>query len=345
MTARVCVRIGDSREALRESPEGRPESSTGNRRPLSYLAHFGLAEPPFGLTPDTDFFFASQPHQEALNTLLYALETGEGFIKIVGQVGTGKTLLCRTLLASLPAHRQAVYLPNPALDPAGMLLAIAEELGLAPDGNESAYRVQRAIQAHLLDLARQDIHVVLVVDEAQAISLESLETIRLLSNLETEKRKLLSIVLFGQPELDDRLEAVPQLKTRISFHDRLRPLTRAELTAYLAHRMARAGYSFNGTLPFSPRAIVLLHAASAGVPRVANVLAHKALMLAYGRGLQQVGRREIRQAAGDTLAAGPVNRGSRWLLVASALFAAAVTAGWFYLGGWEILMTNSVLIR
>lgn len=189
---------------------------------LSYLAHFGLKEPPFRLTPDTDFFFASPPHREALNTLLYALENGEGFIKIVGAVGTGKTLLCRMLLASLPTSCQAVYLPNPALDPAGVLLGVAEELGIAPDG--SGFGVHKAIQSRLLELAQRDIHVVLILDEAQAIPPDSLETLRLLSNLETEKRKLLTIVLFGQPELDARLDAIPQLKTRISFHERLRAL-------------------------------------------------------------------------------------------------------------------------
>lgn len=298
---------------------------------LSYLAHFGLAEAPFGLTPDTDFFFASPPHQEALNTLLYALESGEGFLKIVGAVGTGKTLLCRTLLASLPPHCRAAYLPNPALDPAGILLAVAEELGLRPKGSETPYRLHKAIQARLIALARHDIQVVLVIDEAQAMPLESLETVRLLSNLETEKRKLLTIILFGQPELDARLEAIPQLKTRISFHDRLRPLTRDELAAYLAHRVGRAGY---GGMPlFSARAVRMLHAASAGVPRVANVIAHKALMLAYGKGRRQAGWREMRAAARDTLAAHPVRSFARWGWGALALLAGAAALG---ASGWLV---------
>ena len=275
---------------------------------LSYLAHFGLAEAPFGLTPDTDFFFASPPHQEALNTLLYALENGEGFIKIVGPVGTGKTLLCRTLLARLPAHFHAVYLPNPALEPIGILFAVAAELGFKLSGKESVFRVHKAIQLRLLDLAKRDIHVVMIVDEAQAVSLESLETIRLLSNLETEKRKLLSIVLLGQPELDTQLEAIPQLKTRISFQDRLRPLTRKELATYLAHRLGRAGYRADGAALFGPPALGLLYQASSGVPRIVNVIAHKALMLAYGKGLSRVGSREIRQAAQDTPAASMAGR-------------------------------------
>jgi len=297
-----------------QSPPGLvPECEEQSQLPadthtLSYLAHFGLTEAPFGLTPDTDFFFASPPHQEALNTLLYALENGEGFIKIVGAVGTGKTLLCRTLLARLPAHFHAVYLPNPALEPIGILFAVAAELGMKLSGNAGGFRVHKAIQLRLLDLAKRDLHVVMIVDEAQAVSLESLETIRLLSNLETEKRKLLSIVLLGQPELDTRLEAIPQLKTRISFHDRLRPLTRKELAAYLAHRLGRAGYRADGAALFGPPALGLLYQASSGVPRIANVIAHKALMLAYGKGLSRVGSREIRQAAQDTPAASMAGR-------------------------------------
>lgn len=310
---------------------GKPMPSTGSRHALSYLAHFGLAEAPFGLTPDTGFFFASPPHQEALDTLLHALESGEGFIKIVGAVGTGKTLLCRTLLAELPRRCRALYLPNPALDPAGILCAVAEELGLKLTGKESHYRVHKAIQSRLIALARRGTRVVLILDEAQAISLESLETIRLLSNLETEKRKLLTIVLFGQPELDERLRAIPQLKTRISFHDRLRPLQREELAAYLAHRLARAGFE-PAALPFSPRAVGLLYARSAGVPRVANVMAHKALMLAYGKGLPRAGWREMRAAARDTLAARANRRAARWaLFVLAALGASAAAAGWLYL--------------
>ena len=328
MTALAFLGTGDGLRPACEVPEnGKPLPGAGNA--LSYLAHFGLTEAPFGLTPDTDFFFASPPHQEALNTLLYALDNGEGFIKIVGAVGTGKTLLCRTLLAAIPEQCHAIYLPNPALDPSGILFAVAEELGCKLSGKESYYRVHKAIQLKLIALAKRDIQVVMIVDEAQAISLESLETVRLLSNLETEKHKLLTIILFGQPELDARLEAIPQLKTRISFHDWLRPLQRDELTAYLAHRMARAGYCRDGAPPFSPGAVQCLHDASAGVPRVANVIAHKALMLAYGKGLGCVERREMRSAAADTLAAASLVRTQPWGLAVLVLLVAAVGAAWF----------------
>ncbi len=325
MTTLACAMPAES------DPSSDRTAATPDSRSLSYLAHFGLAEAPFGLTPDTDFFFASPPHQEALNTLLYALENGEGFIKIVGEVGTGKTLLCRTLLASLPAHCRAVYLPNPALESDGILFAVAEEMGLKLTGAESHYHVHKAILSRLIALARQQLHVVLIVDEAQAIPLASLEAIRLLSNLETEKRKLLTIVLFGQPELDERLDAVPQLKTRISFHDRLRPLTRAELPRYLDHRLARAGFAVGRGSPFSAPAVGLLYQASRGVPRVVNVIAHKALMLAYGRGLWHVDRRDMRLAARDTLAARPLHRARRWAAGVLALCAAGAAAGGLYL--------------
>lgn len=297
---------------------------------LSYLGFFGLAEPPFGLTPDTDFFFASAPHQEALNTLLYALQNGEGFIRITGAVGTGKTLLCRTLLASLPPQCHALYLPNPAIEPAGILHAVADELGLELAPTDNLYRVHKALHARLIELARCGIRAVLVIDEAQAMSRQCLEAVRLLSNLETEKRKLLSIVLFGQPELDAQLDAIPQFKTRISFHDNLRPLGRGELDAYLAHRLQRAGLDAAYGLPFTRAAVGVLHAASGGVPRVVNIIAHKALMLAYARGRARAGRREVWQAARDTLAARVTGR-TWWLglaLLAGGLAVAGIFAPW-----------------
>lgn len=296
---------------------------------LSYLAHFGFGAAPFGLTPDTDFFHASPPHQEALNTLLYALDNNEGFIKIVGAVGTGKTLLCRTLLARLPAHVQAIYLPNPALDPDGILFAVADELGFKLSGKEAVFRVRKAIELRLLDLARRAIHVVMIVDEAQAISIDSLESIRLLSNLETEKRKLLTIMLFGQPELDARLDAIPQLKTRISFHERLRPLQHDELAGYLAHRLARAGRAETAAPLFDARAVDALHRASAGVPRIVNVVAHKALMLAYGGGRTRVEPSDIERAARDTLAAAqPTTRAWRLAAMVGGASTAAALAAW-----------------
>lgn len=311
------------------APPAQPAPPPAHAR-LSYLAHFGLTDLPFGLTPDTDFFCACGPHQEALNTLLYALESGEGFIRVIGEVGTGKTLLCRTLMARLPPDCHALYLPNPGLDPAGILLAVADELGLELPADEPLHRVQRAIQARLIELARCGIRAVLLIDEAQAMPQASLETVRLLSNLETEKRKLLSIVLLGQPELDTRLDAIPQFKTRISFHDSLRPLMPGELAGYLTHRLRRAGLDPAAREPFTPGAVRALHRASGGVPRVVNILAHKALLLAYGKDLPQARRREIAEAAADTLAArapGWMTWG-RWLGLVAVAAATTVAAGW-----------------
>jgi MSHA biogenesis protein MshM len=265
-----------------------------------YLSHFGLSEPPFGITPDTSFVFSGTAHQEALNTLLIAARSGEGFLKITGEVGTGKTLLCRRFLSTLGEGFITAYLPNPYLEPRTLLFALAEELGLALDKDADQHHLLKALGLALLNVARQKRAVVLCVDEAQAIPLETLEMLRLLSNLETEKRKLLQLVLFGQPELDEKLAdpSVRQLRQRIAFHYRLRGLKRAELEHYLAHRLRVAGY--RGNRVFGNASLRLMHRASGGTPRLVNILAHKALLSAYGEGRQDVLRRHVRAAARDT---------------------------------------------
>jgi MSHA biogenesis protein MshM len=277
-----------------------------------YAAHFGLREQPFSITPDTSFFFACASYQEALNTLLIAVRNGEGFIKITGEVGTGKTMLCRKFLASLDDGYVSAYIPNPYLEPRTLMLALAEELQADIGRDSDQHQVLKAINHRLLDLARDGRKVVLCLDEAQAMPLETLEALRLLSNLETEKRKLLQIVLFGQPELDDKLEerSIRQLKQRISFHYRLGALGRDDMAFYVAHRLGAAGYS--GGRLFAPRALRLLHRASRGTPRMINILAHKALLLAYGEGRQDILARHVRAAAADTGAASKRRFG--WLL-------------------------------
>ena len=170
-----------------------------------YLKHFGLVELPFGITPDTSFTYSVQYHQEALNTLLLALDQGEGFVKISGEVGSGKTLLCRRLLQTLNDGWVTAYLPNPNLDANTLFIALAEELGIKDVAEHDQYHLVRRINLALLDFARAKKKVVFCIDEAQAMPIETLEALRLLSNLETEKRKLLHIVLFGQPELDEKL--------------------------------------------------------------------------------------------------------------------------------------------
>ncbi len=268
-----------------------------------YQAHFGLREPPFGITPDTGFFFACRGHQEALNTLLVAARSGEGFIKITGEVGTGKTLLCRKFLASLAGEVTTAYLPNPFLEPRTLMLAVADELEAGLDQDVDQHRLLKGITQRLLELAGAGRQVVLCLDEAQAMPLDTLEALRLLTNLETEKRKLLQIVLFGQPELDRKLqqESIRQLTQRITFHYRLASLGRDDLDYYLAHRLNVAGYP--GGRLFSRGAVGLLHAASGGIPRLVNILAHKALLLAYGEGSRQARRRHVRAAALDTAGA------------------------------------------
>ena len=286
-----------------------------------YTQHFGLREQPFGITPDTSYFFSSPRAQEALNTLLVAVRNGEGFIKITGEVGTGKTLLCRKFMAMLGNEFVTAYIPNPYLEPRTLMLALADELEISLAKDVDQHQMLKAITHRLLDLARHGKRVVLCLDEAQAIPVESLEALRLLTNLETAKRKLLQIVLFGQPELDRNLalDSIRQLAQRITFHYHLGPLSKDDLDYYVAHRLRVAG--FGGARLFSRSAVTKLYEASGGVPRLANILAHKALMLAYGQGKQLVGAGHVGTAALDTVGA----RRSYWpALAAGGLLAGAV---------------------
>ena len=265
-----------------------------------YLEHFGLSELPFGITPDTSYTVVTRSHQEALNTLLVAIGSGEGFIKITGEVGTGKTLLCRRLLQAMPDGALSAYLPNPYLAPRTLLMALAEELSLPVKAETDDYHLLMQINYALLRHAAVVRKVVLCIDEAQAMPLETLESLRLLSNLETEKRKLMQIVLFGQPELDTKLAepSVRQLRQRIAFHYRLDGLDRQEVGKYLEHRLRVAGYRGEGV--FMPRTVRALHRASRGTPRLLNILAHKSLLAAYGEGLGSVKPVHVRRAAADT---------------------------------------------
>ena len=281
-----------------------------------YLSYFGLREFPFNLTPDVDFAFHARPYQEALNTLLLALANGEGFLKVTGEVGTGKTLLCRWLLDQFGDDTVSAYLPNPNLNPHQMLRALAGELGqrLRPRDEADPYR---ALERRLLTLATGGHRVLLCIDEAQALPIESLETLRLLSNLETGKNKLLQIVLFGQPEFDTLLERAPlrSLASRITFSARLTPLSADAASAYLEHRLTVAGWS--GPMPFSPPASRLLWLASGGVPRRINALAHKSLLLAFGAGTQRVNARMVWQAWRDAAPTPGTLRALAWPLRAA----------------------------
>ena len=280
---------------------------------MNYLKYFGLREPPFGITPDTTFFYPCRSTQEALNTLLIALENGEGFIKITGEVGTGKTLLCRKFLATLDdRYWVSAYIPNPNLEPRALLLALVEELDAKPEPGADQHRLLKAINRKLLDFARSRRRVVLCMDESQAMPLETLETVRLLTNLETEKRKLLHVVLFGQPELDDKLSSgsIRQLRQRITFQHDLSGMDEREVGAYFAHRMSVAGYA--GRPLFTKAARKVMFRASRGVPRLVNILSNKALLLLYGEGGGRIDARHVRAAALDTPAAVQQPRWWQW---------------------------------
>lgn len=296
-----------------------------------YRKHFGLRETPFSITPDTAFSFASGAFQEALNTLLIAVKNGEGFIKITGEVGTGKTLLCRKFLASLGDRYVSAYIPNPYLEPNTLLAALADELRLKVRRDLDQHLMLKALTLALLEFAREGKRVVITLDEAQAMPIETLEALRLLSNLETEKRKLLQVVLFGQPELDEKLNlpSLRQLKQRIAFHYALAPLTRTELDYYVAHRLTVAGHS--GGALFSPGALTALYQASGGTPRIINILCHKAMLLVFGQGKQQVEEKHIRTAASDTPAAIIKNHRPWWWLALGLLAIGLAVTAWVLL--------------
>lgn len=264
-----------------------------------YASFFKLNQVPFGLTPDTSFYLNLPQHEAALEVLRTALASGEGFIKVTGEVGTGKTLICRMLLNQAPADWQIAYLPDPVVSPMGLRAAVAYELGLALPEHIDANQLQQKLQAHLVALAAADKRVILVIDEAQALPDETLEALRLLTNLETEKQKLLQVVLFGQPELNQRLsqQHLRQLKQRITFSQHISGMTREQIAQYVRYRTTVAGCE---RPLFNHQAIKLLHAYSKGTPRLVNILAHKALMLAYGEGKYEVNGQHMYHAAADT---------------------------------------------
>ncbi len=267
-----------------------------------YETHFGLHELPFSLTPNTQFYLNARVHQEALNLLNVTLPNAEGFIKVVGEVGTGKTMLCRKLLNALDEAQEFVtaYIPNPYLTPDDLRFAIADELSVKYGSRCGQHLLMQRLTDKLLSYAAEEKRVVLVIDEAQAMPTETLEALRLITNLETERSKLLQVVLFGQPELDVMLsrDNMRQLLQRITFSYRLQPLDQQESSSYLQHRLRTAG--FNGTQLFDDKALKLLYHSTGGVPRLLNILAHKSLMSAYGKGEKRVCRQHVKAAVLDT---------------------------------------------
>ena len=265
-----------------------------------YQEHFRLREAPFSLTPDPDYFYNYIGHQQALNVLLVALQGGEGLITITGEVGTGKTLLCRKVLAALANNFQAAYLPNPLLKPFELYQALAEELNIMVPQGITMHDLVKRITEQLVVLQQGNKKAVLCIDEAQAMPRDSLEALRLLSNLETEKHKLLQIVIFAQPELDKMLENsdLRQLRQRITFSYNHPALDREAVTGYVNHRLKVAGHSGRGL--FDDTALEGVYRSSRGIPRLVNILCHKALMVAYGQGQSVVDLKQVKMATRDT---------------------------------------------
>ncbi|PCK08358.1 MAG: AAA family ATPase [Alteromonadaceae bacterium] len=265
-----------------------------------YEQFFGFDEMPFSLTPDTLFFLNHQSHREALNTLLLSIKHCEGFIKIVGEVGTGKTLLCRILISRLNKGFVTAYIPNPDLTSAELKAFVAQEIGADYTPGMPTHELMSAIYRKLIQLSRAGKQVVLVVDEAQAMPRETIESLRLLTNLETEKHKLLQVVMLGQPELDVLLARpdLRQLNQRIVFSERLMPFSAAGVRDYITHRLSSAGAA-NPAL-FSTAAKTLVYWGSGGVPRLINILCHKALICAYGKGTEKVTAWYVAKAIADT---------------------------------------------
>ncbi|OGR03280.1 MAG: hypothetical protein A2520_04225 [Deltaproteobacteria bacterium RIFOXYD12_FULL_53_23] len=263
-----------------------------------YLDHFGLRQPPFKITPNTKFFFIGGNRGAILEALLYAIIHGEGIVKVTGEIGSGKTMLCRMLANHLPENVEAIYIINPSLNRDDVFYVIANELRLTTQGKKT-HETLHLIQDYLIKRHAAGKQVVLLIEEAQAMPLDTLEEIRLLSNLETEQHKLLQIVLFGQLNLDDNLSLprMRQLKERITHSFTVPPLTKADIPKYLMFRMRAAGY--HGPDIFNKDALKLITAASQGIIRRINVLADKALLAAFSENTHNILPRHIKAAITD----------------------------------------------
>ena len=298
-----------------------------------YLEHFGLNEAPFRITPHPDFFFDGADRGATLEGLLYAILHDEGIVKVSGEIGSGKTTLCRVLMERLPQEVVTVFLANPSYSRSEILHAIAEELGHPAEGNPAA-SVLRELQTQLIELYASGRRVVLMIDEAHAMPEETLEQVRLMSNLESSRHKLLQIVLFGQPELDEALNkpSMRQLKDRITHSFRTRPLAADEVEKYISFRMRAAGY--RGPDVCSAAANALIARASSGLTRRINVLCDKSLLAAFAANTHAITPREVRAAIADSdfaPVAGSAARASRALAAAALLAAGAIAgAGVFY---------------
>jgi general secretion pathway protein A len=264
-----------------------------------YKEFYGLREYPFSMTPDPEFLFLSRHHRVALDVLLYGIGERKGFIAITGEVGAGKTTLCRALLNSLDSKTKTALLLNPCLSDSQVLRAITDEFRLQP-AKTTKKDLYDTINAFLLRELAANHNVALIIDEAQNLRPSVLEQIRLLSNLETEKEKLLQIVLVGQPELAELLDRVNlrQLKQRIALRYHVAPLSREEIGEYIDHRLHVAGG--DSRIQWAPEALMFIYSYSRGIPRLVNVLCDKALMAAYIAETFVIDATNIRRAIEDT---------------------------------------------
>jgi type II secretory pathway predicted ATPase ExeA len=290
-----------------------------------YLEHFGLTEPPFRITPHTDFFFEGADRGATLEALIYAILHDEGIVKVSGEVGSGKTMLCRVLMERLPQHVATIYLATPSLARDDILHAIGDDLELRLSHERRAVAL-RELQEHLIRLYGDGRRVVILIDEAHVMPDESLEQVRLLSNLESNRHKLLQIVLFGQPELDTTLakSGLRQLRDRITHSFRMRPLAPPEVGKYLSFRMRAAGY--RGPEVFTPRAVRMVSRASGGLTRRINILADKSLLSAYTENTHAITDRHVRAAIADSEFA-PSRRSLKPLLWVGAAALAGLAVG------------------
>lgn len=296
-----------------------------------YYDYFGFRQPPFKITPDTSLFYPGGERGAVLEALLYAILNGEGIVKVVGEVGSGKTMLCRMLEQELPDKVEVVYLANPSLAPENTVHAIAFELSLDVAPGASRFEVMNRLQEYLLQRHSQDRQVVVFVEEAQSMPLATLEEIRLLSNLETKQNKLLQIVLFGQPELDEMIATpeIRQLRERITYSFRLNPFQNDDIRDYLNSRVRACGYRAD-TL-FDRAAVKAIERYSRGLLRRINILADKALLAAYAEHTHRVTSKHIRKAAADSeFSADHGRRPSRLQMLAGAagLGLLAVLVAW-----------------
>jgi type II secretory pathway predicted ATPase ExeA len=294
-----------------------------------YYKHFGLTQPPFRITPDTDFFFEGGNRGAILEALIYAVTQGEGIVKVVGEVGSGKTMLCRVLQSRLPGSVETVYLANPSVSPEEILHAIAFELQLPLPRDAGRLEVMHALNEYLLARHEEGRQVVVFVEESQSMPIGTLEEIRLLSNLETRRHKLLQIILFGQPELDDNLckPEIRQLRERITHSFNLAPLTAEEVREYLSFRLRAAGY--HGPDLFSERVIRHIWRITGGLTRRINIVADKALLAAYAANTHNVSLRHVRAAAADSEFNAAPRRRSRlgWTLPSAIALGIALVVG------------------